>query len=105
MSSRVARYVAEFNADFVSRYGLSDVIQQGLDLDEAFGVVRLYAIIRDRRAGSSKVTITEAGFISLTHDAFDCKVFLADALRISEEQAEARLRKAHIIDDTGDFLP
>lgn len=105
-NSRAARFVREFNQDFVSRYGLpnemlalDDVPRQGLALDESFSVIRLYAELREAGGDdgdSVEVVVERAGFIGLD-DEKDMVDFLTEKLDIDEATARARLARARLI--------
>lgn len=107
-NSREARFIREFNKDFVARYGLPDVMLsldyedgdpcQGLALDEAFSVIRLYAEIREDGADGDSVgvVIERAGFIGLD-DERDMIDFLVDKLDIDEGTVRTRLIKAKLL--------
>lgn len=107
-NSRAARFVREFNQDFVSRYGLpnemlalDDVPRQGLALDESFSVIRLYAELREAGGDdgdSVEVVVERAGFIDTEDDETGMVDFLTEKLNIDVNTARARLRKAKLIE-------
>lgn len=109
-NSRAARFVREFDQDFVRNYGLPDEMlaldedgetRQGLALDEAFNVIRLYAELREAGGDdgdSVEVVVERAGFIDTEDDEKDMVDFLTEKLNIDEDTARARLRKAKLIE-------